>query len=146
MSRMSCLKLLISVCIASISSFSSHSQNPHLPTGQTKNLLPGLAAVLDVRMRGVRPHPQGVFATTWFGKEEEEEVVDIGESDFQEEEERGRRPIWEVSSSSFRKKKREVVVFQEEEERGRRLSGRRRERSSPIKMDAKWWVCLGENV
>ncbi|KAL4585546.1 hypothetical protein LXL04_010168 [Taraxacum kok-saghyz] len=85
---LSCLKLLISVCITSISTFSSHSQNPHLPTGQTKNLLPGLAAVLDVRIRGARPHPQGVLATTCFGKEEEEEVVDIrGESDFEEEEE-----------------------------------------------------------
>ncbi|KAL4554042.1 hypothetical protein LXL04_039842 [Taraxacum kok-saghyz] len=92
----SCLKLLISVCIASISSFSSHSQIPHLPTGQTNNLLPGLAAVLDVRMRGVRPHPQGVFATTWFGKEEEEEAVDIGESDFQEEEERSSADLGSV--------------------------------------------------
>ncbi|KAL4571274.1 hypothetical protein LXL04_018032 [Taraxacum kok-saghyz] len=49
-----------------------------------------------MRMRGVRPHPQGVFATTWFGKEEEEEAVDIGESDFQEEEERSSADLGSV--------------------------------------------------
>ena len=59
--------------MASSSNFSSHSQNPHCPTGQTKNLLLGFVSVREVRTLGASPHPHGVIGSPELGKKDAEE-------------------------------------------------------------------------
>ena len=69
--------------MSSSSSFSSQSQNPHCPTGQTKNLLLGFVSVREVRTLGASPHPHGVIGSPELGKKvaeegaEEEDAEDI---------------------------------------------------------------------